>query len=410
MKTAVKHAISLGAACFFAYAACYVCRNMLSAMMPQLLSEDIFPQKLLGGMGSAFFFTYGFGQFINGLIGNRVNPKYMVGTGLFLAGVLTLLFPHVTSNVGCILLWGGCGFLCSMLWPPITKLVGENTNTKIGKLLLTAMTVASIAGTLVTYMLALLGSLSKSWRAAFAISGIVLCVVSVFWILAITVMEKKGRLKSEVQTHTTVCVKGAMRTFFNTEFIAMTVVTMLNGVVCNAVAFWIPTFLSDFLNIRLELVASISILLPILNISGTFLSVYLLKFTKGNEKAMCAVLFLYSAVLFAILPVIGRHMTFLSVAALFLANAAMISTSNMIFSIYVLRFKHTGMLSGITGFLDFASYLFAAVASSVFTNLLTYGGWNGVMGLWFGVAAAGTLASFIAQKSPSKPMQISTSV
>jgi sugar phosphate permease len=106
----------LGGACFLAYTACYSGRGILSAMIPQILQETSLTKELLGRMGSAFFFSYGIGQLINGFIGDFVKPKYMVGLGLFLAGLVNCGFPIFQSAMVQTVLWGVCGLCCSMLW------------------------------------------------------------------------------------------------------------------------------------------------------------------------------------------------------------------------------------------------------------------------------------------------------
>ncbi len=71
----------------------------------------------------------------------------------------------------------------------------------------------------------------------------------------------------------------------------MIAVTMLNGILRNAAGFWAPTFIAEKLGVSLKLVGSISSVLPLFNIGGTFLALYLLRFARGNKKRMCFYLF-----------------------------------------------------------------------------------------------------------------------
>ena len=70
--------LSLGAICFLSYNACYVGRSILSAIMPEMAQATNFSSSTLGLWGSMFFFTYGVGQIINGLMGDRIKAKWMV--------------------------------------------------------------------------------------------------------------------------------------------------------------------------------------------------------------------------------------------------------------------------------------------------------------------------------------------
>ena len=70
-----RAALWIGGSCFAAYAACYIGRNVFSALLPQLLQEQTFAQEELGRMGSVFLLAYGVGQLVNGVLGNRGQPR-----------------------------------------------------------------------------------------------------------------------------------------------------------------------------------------------------------------------------------------------------------------------------------------------------------------------------------------------
>ena len=71
----------------------------------------------------------------------------------------------------------------------------------------------------------------------------------------------------------------------------------------------------------------------------------------------------------------------------------------MIFSFYVLRFADTGKISGITGFLDFSSYVSASAASILFSSLIPNLGWNFIVGIWAATTLAGVFFSLLSMKS-----------
>ena len=78
-----RYVLSLGIGGFVAYTVCYAGRSILSAIMPEMLQSTSFTREDFGLMGSAFFISYGFGQIVNGLLGDRVRARYMVSAGLF---------------------------------------------------------------------------------------------------------------------------------------------------------------------------------------------------------------------------------------------------------------------------------------------------------------------------------------
>ena len=180
----------------------------------------------------------------------------------------------------------------------------------------------------------------------------------------------------------------------NRVFLCVVIVTMLNGVIRNAVSFWIPTFLSQHLALRPEWVSVASSALPFVNIGGTFLSLWGLRLVRQNEKTMCVLLFVLAAACFGVVWLCPAGLPLLSMAALFTASAAMTGVCNMIFSVYILDFRSTGMISGITGFLDFSSYLSASAASLLFSDMMAQG-WNAVILFWIATTALGALVSLL---------------
>lgn len=186
----------LATSCFLAYTSCYAGRSILSAIMPQMIAETHFTRGDLGTMGSAFFLTYGAGQLVNGVLGDRIGAKHMVPFGLFFTGILLALFSPLESTSLGVLLWAFCGLLLSMLWGPLSKVIAENTSTEVGTAILTSLNVASILGTSSAYMTAAYGASRGSFRIAFLASAVVLTATALIWYVILTYLEKQNAITS----------------------------------------------------------------------------------------------------------------------------------------------------------------------------------------------------------------------
>lgn len=398
-NTKTKNAVWIGFVCCLAYAGCYTGRNILSAAMPQLTELGIFSESALGMMGSALLLCYGIGQLINGFIGNKISAKYMVPMGLAIPGFMIIFFPFCRSDIAGMLIWGACGFFCSMLWGPMSKIIGENTERAVGRILITLMTAASVIGTLVTYILAFAGSPGGSYSAPFIFSGALLITIGAAYYLLSSYMEKHGIIRRHFEKDAEKARVDFKKLFLNIGFFSMIAVTLLYGIIRNAVSFWIPTFIAQNFSVSSKTAAAISTILPLTNILGTFITMYLAKLLKYREKLMCAILFAFSVIMFLTVFFCKTNLAVLSISALFLASAAMTGACNMIFSIYVLHFTSTGLISGITGFFDFTSYISASAASLTFPHILKLGGWSAVVAVWTGVTVLGTGFSLLAMKT-----------
>lgn len=388
-RNELKKFIYIGASCFAAYATCYLGRNILSAMMPLIIKSQIYSHDSLASMGSAFFITYGFGQLINGFLGNRASAKIMVFTGLFFTGILVILFPVISSFSLSMILWAVCGFLCSMLWGPLSRLVGENTSERAGRMILTLLTIASIVGTGITYVLAIISTEMDKWNIGFFIAGFVLIVVSASWYSAVNILERRKLINLTVQALTKEKSKNTIKYLADNSIIQMTAIAMLNGVIRNAAAFWIPTYITERFQVSTSIAAAISSVLPFVNLGGTLISVYVAKLLRNNEIKVLAVFFGFSTVCFAVMYLGNNNVMSLNLIMLFTASAAMAGACNIIFSFYVLRFAGIGKISGVTGFLDFASYASASGANILFSGLLAGFDWNHIVAVWAFTSLAG---------------------
>ncbi len=65
----------------------------------------------------------------------------------------------------------------------------------------------------------------------------------------------------------------------------------------------------------------------------------------------------------------------------------------MIWNVYCPSLRETGMVSTATGYLNFLSYIAAAVANQLFANAVTEIGWGNLILVWATLMFAGVLIS-----------------
>lgn len=387
----------LGSVSFCAYTACYAGRSILSAIMPEMLKNDIYNKTDFGYMGSAFFFAYGIGQIINGILGDKINSKYMVSIGLLMASASSLLFTFVDKAYFGIILWALCGLALSMLWGPLTKVIAENTNAKTGRMLLTALSAASILGTMAAYLAATAASAYGLWKSAFYMTAIILFIASVLWYICLGYLEKKNALNTIKENNQNVKNnKELHRILVDNAIFPMIAVAMVNGIIRNAVAFWIPTYILEKLEALPTMASGITSFLPLVNLAGMFTGVYLLGKLKENEHLVSIIMFAASTTMFLILWLINGRLFVISIICLFMAGAAMASVCNLIFSSYCLQFRTTGRVSTVTGFLNFISYASSAIASAVFVYLVKITDWNFIVFIWTSMTFVGGIFAMLA--------------
>ena len=113
-----------------AYGLYYVCRMSLSVVKQPLIDEGVLTASQLGVIGSAMFFVYAVGKFVNGFIGDYCNIRRFMATGIFISSLLnlvlgvvglmydTMTMPSFVVFIFFIVFWGLNGWLQSMGAPP----------------------------------------------------------------------------------------------------------------------------------------------------------------------------------------------------------------------------------------------------------------------------------------------------
>ncbi|MFN0290082.1 MFS transporter [Pedobacter helvus] len=102
----------------FGYGLYYVCRLCLNVIKNPLVKSGVLTESELGIIGSALFFSYAIGKFVNGFLADRVNIRRFMATGLFISALSCIALGFTTSFVVFTVLWGVNGWAQSMGAPP----------------------------------------------------------------------------------------------------------------------------------------------------------------------------------------------------------------------------------------------------------------------------------------------------
>lgn len=177
-----KNAFSTFLLCWTAYFSTYVCRLNFSAAMPELQAGNVFSESRIAAVSSVFFICYGIGQFISGLVGERLDTRKMVFTGLFLSAICNIGIFFLHTYAVLLLLWAINGAAQSMVWSPILKIGSMNfdtpTRTKFGIDMSTTVPV----GTLLSYLISLVTLAFFPWHYVFLTCGLFELCIALVWI------------------------------------------------------------------------------------------------------------------------------------------------------------------------------------------------------------------------------------
>ena len=391
----------LGIACFLCYCGCYLGKNILSAISPYLQTNGVYDAEQIGTMGSYFFFAYGFGQLVNGFLGDYIGPKKLSFVGLLTSGVLVTIVPFISGIALNNVLWAVVGFFSSMMWGPLTKIVAENSEGETGRKLMLLLNAASIIGTLLSYLIAVVVSAFFQWQIAFYSTGLFMVLCSICYFCLLTYLEKRNiivcsGIKSNNLKQRYATEKLSVNLVMKHAIIPTVIYCMVNGFIRNAVSFWIPIYIKEFYNIGDAFASAIAIVLPIFNLIGSYIGIALLekRIFRKSEHNLNFVLFLITVLTFAVIVILNGKSLLLTVICLVIASASMSTACNLIFAVYVFRYTNTGRISTFSGALDCTAYVASGVGTRFISMLVGSFGWNVTVLVWSFLAGFGGLCCF----------------
>ncbi len=111
------------ASIWLGYAVFYFTRNSYKSIMPKMLEDLGLQLSDVGMLSTIFYIVYGSSRFIGGIMSDKANPRYFMGIGLIITGIINILFGMSSSVAMFALLWGLNAFFQGWGWPPCTKIL-----------------------------------------------------------------------------------------------------------------------------------------------------------------------------------------------------------------------------------------------------------------------------------------------
>lgn len=375
MKETAKKACSIGGICLTTYLASYIVRNILSVSTPRMITEAFFTKEYTGLLASVYFIFYAIGQLINGFIGDRVHPKYMIPVGLGLASVASFAVPAYENRMLHFICFAVMGFGLSMLRGSLMKVISENTEKHYARVICTLFSMVAIGGPLIAGLLSML----LPWRAVFVVAGILTVVLAAVFVIVIAYLERRGNIRFTPNSSTG--FKDIFGVFKLENFLFYTFISAIGEVVSTSVNFWIPTYTTEYLGFSADMASAIYSVISFSSLIAPFLTLVLYEKYIHNGPVQALIMASAAMILFAAVRLIS--VPAINIALFLAAKIASSCAAGIVWSVYIPGLGKSGRVSSANGVIDALGYGAASLANVVFSGLLSSFGWTGVMNSWF---------------------------
>ena len=430
--------------CFFAYTVSYVSRYSYNSNIVAIRESYGVDKATAGLAGTFYFFAYGVGQVVNGLLCRRYNKKFCIAAALLVsAAVNSALFFAPAFSV-YKWLWLVNGAALSVLWSSLVAILAAHLDGDYLKRGVLLMSMSVAVGTCISYGTSALFLKFASYRAAFLFAALLAGAFVVCWILCYDFLTKPLLRDREAERAAMVAQaeSGAERAAglaqtertqagqaqaaqigkqagkqtgkqaaraeksridgwsLFTVFIVPGVLVAIVNLIKDGLNTWVPEILKTSFGYGDSLSLTLTLVLSLMGMGGSALALFLHK-KIGDYLTLGGVIYLAATLSLAGITAIllgGSTGVFAGAATVALfgcvslfthsVNSALTSVAPML-----LRDKYdSGKMAGI---LNGSSYVGSTISAYGLGAIADAAGWNGVFLLLLALSAAATLAAFL---------------
>lgn len=380
--------------CPLIYFAGYLTRKDYSIVMDAIISSEMINENMAGFVETLGVISYGIGQIISGILGDRFKPQRLIMCGLSVTVLCNIAMPF-TPAAGRGALWFINGFAQSMLWPPLVRIMAAVMDEKKYNTVASNVNVAGISGTIFIYITSSLIWLKffDSWKLTFFTSAIITAGILVLWIVGFKKIAKTSDIhferkktgdKSESSNK-----KLSFKLLMGSGFIFIAMSIIAQGALRDGITDWVPTLLRNTFDIPSSYAILYSVIIPIIGvISMKIVGVAANKWVKEELSGSAAVFFAATLLCTALFLLYTRSQ-YVTVAIAAVIVGAMWAINFFLVCVVPAKFEKYGIVSTMSGIINSLTYVGTSLAVTGFPALTKDGDWGKCIFVWIFIAAFG---------------------
>lgn len=387
--------------CPLIYFASYLTRKNYSVVLSEIIISEGISNADASLAVTLSLISYGAGQIISGILGDKFKPQNIILCGLTLTTLMNLAMPLCSDFYLRGVIWLINGFAQSMLWPPLVRIMAATMDAKTYNDVCTNVNVAGISATIFLYLTASTIWIKYfSWKYVFFFSAFTCTVIIFIWLWGMKKITKKFPSFSKKQSSSDTAAqpkqKLTAKKLFASGFIFIGIAIIAQGALRDGISDWVPTFIINTFNLESSGAILKSILIPVFGVlSLKAVGIINGKFVK-NEVNGASITFFSGLLGCVILLLCYTKNQYVTLVVSALITGVMHAVNFFLICIVPARFEKYGIVATISGLINSLTYVGSAAATYGFGAIADNFGWNASIITWCAVALIGTLCCFIA--------------
>lgn len=377
--------------CCLSYFVSYLTRLNYAACLVELQNALQISKSLAGLPVTGSFLTYGAGQLICGLIGDRLAPQKVIFTGLLgtaLCNILVAAFPQM--NV-ILPVWCVNGLFQSMMWPPLVRIMAEQLDEVWFQKCSVLVSLASSVGAIAIYVFVPLCFLIWGWQAAFFLPAAIAAATACFWYFHTRTLPDRAAAPAAKKSFDFASL------FTVIPLIPVLTAIVLMGVLRDGITTWMPAYLMEGFGVNTSASVLMTAVIPLFSIFSTLFASAL--YGKLKDELLTGGILFTVGTCSCILMLFAHGRCFwCCILLMMLITGCTYGVNLMLISRLPKYFAGLGMVSTVSGLLNAFTYVGSAVSTYGFGAVAESGGWFPVILLWLLVAGSGSVILFAARR------------
>lgn len=259
--------------CWLVYIIAQLGRYSVSANTTLLMDKYGIDHAEVSLPATLFFFSYGAGQMVVGLICGKYNKRIMLSVALALSALSNLLIFFDIDFRFVKYLWLLNGFAQANLWPSLLLALSQNVEYKRMPMVAIIMSTASVGGRFLAYGVSAAFSVNKSlFGLTFLTGAIALGAMMVVWYIvsgkAVSYVPEKVQKTDGNASE----VKGGMDKKILVMLFVFGCFSFVSYAVSGGLQQWVPSILKEVYFLEDWLAIFTSIVLPLFMLSAAFIA------------------------------------------------------------------------------------------------------------------------------------------
>ena len=371
------------------YMVSYITRTNFGAIVSEVSHATGIAKSMLSVPLTGSFITYGIGQLLSGILGDRVSPKKLVSLGLVITVAMNILIPLCKEVWMMVAVWCVNGLAQAFMWPPIVRTMATLLSAEDYKKTATKVSSAGSVGTILVYLIAPLIISLVGWQGTFYFSAAAGVLMLVIWNHAAWDVQSKDGMPHQALD------RGAFRVILSPLVLSILFLIVLQGMLRDGITTWMPSFISESFHLGNEISILTGVLLPVFSIGCMQFTNWLYRKKLTNPLFCAGLLFAIGAGFAGLLYFCCEGNAILSVLFSALLTGCINGVNLLLISMVPPYFERYGNISTMSGILNSCTYIGSALSTYGFAAMSEGIGWKNTIFLWVLIALVGGIVCLL---------------